>query len=159
LGFDYMFANGFTLGGSVGYMVTSGKSEDKNPDGTSQTEDRPTVDILLFAPRIGMFIAATPKVGVWLRGGITRLAMSVERERETSSGTTIQTTLTTTLVDLTLDPQLVFSPLPHVGITVGPTLDIALSGSAETAGPVSSSAETELSASSYGVTAGLVALF
>jgi hypothetical protein len=160
VGFDYVFGSGFSIGGSLGYMVTSGKSEDTDSDGTSRTQDRPTVDILLFAPRLGMFIGATPKLGIWLRGGITRLAMSAERERDTIDGATIQTTQTLTLVDLTLDPQLVFSPLPHVGITVGPTLDIGLSGSVENSGPnVGSSTETELTTSSYGVTAGLIALF
>jgi hypothetical protein len=161
VGFDYMFGSGFTLGGSLGYMVTSGKSEDKDSEGMARTRDRPTVDIFLFAPRIGMFIAASPKLGIWLRGGITRLALSSESESSSFDGGTIKSTYTLTLVDATLDPQLVFTPVPRVGITVGPTLDIGLSGSVERTGngSVSSSTDTEFNASSYGVTAGLVALF
>lgn len=161
VGFDYMFGNGLTIGGSLGYMVTSGESEDKDSDGTTRTQDRPTVDIFLFAPRLGVFIGATPKLGIWLRGGVTRLALSSERDRPNGDGTMTRSTYTASFVDVTLDPQLVISPVPHVGITVGPTLDIGVSGSAETTGnnSTSTSAETELTASSYGVTAGLVALF
>jgi hypothetical protein len=161
VGFDYMFSNGLTIGGSLSYVVTSGESEDKDSDGTTRTEDRPTVDIFLLAPRLGMFLGATPKLGIWLRGGITRWALSSERDRDNGDGTTTRTTYAATLVAVTLDPQLVISPVPHVGITVGPTLDIGVSGSAETTGSssTSGSVDTELTASSYGVTAGLVAMF
>jgi hypothetical protein len=161
VGVDYMFGNGLTIGGSLGYMVTSGESEDKDSDGTTRTQDRPTVDIFLFAPRLGVFIGATPKLGIWLRGGVTRLGLSSERNRDNGDGTMTRTTSTATFVDVTLDPQLVISPVPHVGITVGPTLDIGVSGSSETSGNTSTSGsvDTELTASSYGVTAGLVALF
>lgn len=161
VGFDYMFGNGLTIGGSLGYMVTSGESEDKDSTGTTRTQDRPTVDIFLFAPRLGVFIGATPNLGIWLRGGVTRLGLSSERDRDNGDGTMTRTTYTATFVDVTLDPQLVISPVPHVGITVGPTLDIGVSGSSETTGntATSSSIDTELNASSYGVTAGLVALF
>jgi hypothetical protein len=159
VGLDYIFAGGFTLGGSLGYMATSGKIESPDSGGVVRSEDTPTVDIFLFAPRLGVFFSASPNLGIWLRGGITRLGLSSESEDfDDINGTTTKFTSTVTLVDLTLDPQLVFSPAPHVGITVGPTIDIGLSGTVENSGS-GGTVENDMTASSYGVTAGLAALF
>jgi hypothetical protein len=163
IAFDYVFKGGFSLGGSLGYMVRSGETEVPATNGSSgtTTQERPTKDILVFSPRLGVFLEGTPKVGVWLRGGITRLVASSERDEVVQNGSlagTIKTETTLSLWDVTLDPQLVLSPVPHVGITIGASLDIGVSGSIkETTG--SASAENDVTASSYGVTAGLIAMF
>ena len=164
IGFDGMFANGVTLGGSLSYLVTSGEHE--SPLGTTQkvTQEDPTTSIFVFAPRVGVMLPATPKVGVWLRGGISRISRSIEsKDIDPQTGAQLTTTSTTTLVNVTLDPQLVISPVPHVGLTVGALLDIGVSGSAEYSYSGTNSAVTSMSndttASSYGVTGGLVAIF
>jgi hypothetical protein len=140
-------------------MVTSGKIETPSENGSTQTTDRPTVDIAVFAPRVGIFLEATPTVAVWLRGGITRLAVSSEIDDvDGFDGSSSKISSTLSFWDLTLDPQLVISPIPHIGITLGVTLDIGLSGELERT--VGSTTKTnDVTASSYGVTSGLVAMF
>lgn len=158
LAFDGMFKNGLTLGGSLSYLVTSSKTEVSQ--GTSKTSsDEPTTSLFLLAARVGVVLPASPAVGVWLRGGVTRISRSTDiREINLSTGEsrTTEDSSTTTLVDLTLDPQLVISPMPHVGITVGAALDIGFAGTQERS---NSTLTHDVTASSYGVTAGLVAIF
>lgn len=159
--FDGMFANGLTLGGSIGYLVASGEHQALSGFSTTQTvkiED-PTASLFVFAPRLGIMIQASPYMGVWLRGGISRLSASTEaREIDDSTGEQLTSTVTSTLtlVNLTLDPQLVFAPVPHVGITLGALLDIGVSGTLERS---TSPQERDYKQSAYGVTGGLVAIF
>lgn len=158
LAFDGMFSNGLTLGGSLSYLVTSGKHESSSGT-TKVSSNDPTTSIFLLAPRIGVVIAASPIIGFWLRGGVTRISRSTDvREINLSTGETSTTdvTSTTTLVDLTLDPQLVISPVPHVGLTLGAALDLGVAGNQETS---NSTVTRDVKASSYGVTAGLAAIF
>ena len=154
---DGMLENGLTLGGSLSYMVVSAKHEVSQ--GTNKvSRDDGSASVFVFAPRIGVMIPASPFVGIWLRGGISRISTSYEVPQfDTSSGAQVATaTSTLTLVDLTLDPQLVINPVPHVGITLGALIDIGLSGSLETSG---TGPTQDVTASSYGVTGGLVAIF
>ena len=163
IGFDGILSGGFTIGGSLSYMVTSGEAKTPAFSGIPESkQDLPTLSYFLFAPRLGVMIPASTTVGVWLRGGITRLSINVEdKDVDPNNGTTITTEQTTTLVDLSLDPQLVISPVPHVGLTVGLSLDIPLSGTAEASGGEFTTAtrEEDITASSYGVTAGLALIF
>jgi hypothetical protein len=159
VGFDGMFESGLTLGGSLSYLVTTGKYETVGSSTNKETHDAPTASIFVLAPRIGVMFAATPSVGVWLRGGISRISISSEVNNvdfDTGEPLTTTSTSTVTLVDLTLDPQLVISPAPHVGFTVGALLDIGVGGTAETSG---STVTHDVKASSYGVSGGLVAIF
>jgi hypothetical protein len=155
---DGMFNNGLTLGGSLSYMVTSGKHESTSGTTKSSTDD-PTLSLFVLAPRIGVMIPASPSVSVWLRGGITRVSASSDShpfDPSTGEALTSHVTSTVTFVDLTLDPQLVISPLPHVGITLGAALDIGVGGTSETS---LSSTTQDIKGSSYGITGGLVAIF
>ncbi|MES1186717.1 MAG: hypothetical protein ABUL60_23080 [Myxococcales bacterium] len=155
---DGMFNSGLTLGGSLSYIVASGKNE-STTGAIKNSMDEPTSSVFILAPRIGVMIPASPKVGVWLRGGITRISVSTDSptfDPQTGAALTGSVTSTNTLVDLALDPQLVISPVPHVGIALGVALDIGLSGTSEVSG---SSFTQDIKASSYGVTGGLVAIF
>jgi hypothetical protein len=157
--FDGMFGNGFTLGGSLSYMVVSGKHEISTGGANKRGLDDGSASIFVFAPRIGVMIPASPFVGVWLRGGVSRISISRDvHPFDGQSGQQLASTVTSTLtlVDITLDPQLVLSPVPHVGITLGALLDIGVSGTAEVSG---STTTQDVKASSYGVTGGLVAIF
>jgi len=155
LAFDGMLSNGLTLGGSLSYLVTSGKHTFSNANGAETSTDSPTSSIFVLAPRIGVVIAATDTLGVWLRGGITRIAVS--NDTPASAGGEAST-LTTTFVDLTLDPQLLISPLPHVALTLGPIFEIGLGGGMSgAAGNVDTTADWK--ATAYGVTSGLAAIF
>jgi hypothetical protein len=151
---DGMFGNGLTLGGSVSYMVVSGKHEVADSISTKSSQDDGSASVFIFAPRVGVVIPASPFVGIWLRAGVSRISISQDGPNNSETGTSA--TFTRTLVDLTLDPQLVITPMPHVGITLGALLDVGVSGTDEVTG----STETrDVKSSSYGVTGGLVAIF
>lgn len=161
LGFDGMFANGLTLGGSISYLVASSEHQAFTTfNGTSTvTVKDPTVSTFVLAPRLGVMIQASRILGVWLRGGISRISMSTEAygvDPDTGEQLSTSRTSTLTMVDVTLDPQLVFTPVPHVGLTLGAALDIGVSGGYEDA---DGSQERDFTQSSYGVTGGLVAIF
>jgi hypothetical protein len=162
--FDGMLGNGLTLGGSISYFVASGEQE--SPDlgsGAIRKQDTPTSSVFLLAPRLGVMLQASPKIGVWLRGGVTRVSMSTEEEEtDPDTGQTFVDTNTITMVDITLDPQLVFAPVPHVGILLGAAVDMGVSGTIErtnSIGGTSVKEEDGFTATSYGVTAGLAAIF
>jgi hypothetical protein len=165
LAIDGMFANGFTLGGSLSYMVTSGEHEyvefngSSNSGTTKSKVQDPASSVFILAPRLGVMIPASPFVAVWLRGGISRISISTEQQLfdiDTGAALTSTVTNTDTLVNLTLDPQLVITPVPRVGITFGALLDIGVGGTSETS--VSSTVH-DIKESAYGVTGGLVAIF
>ena len=163
--FDGMFSNGFTLGGSLGYVVMSGKHEE--PDFTSSgsiatskhSVDDATIAVFVFAPRLGVMITPTPTLGIWLRGGITRVSAATDGNTGSDiDGNPVSRSTTVTLLAVTLDPQLVFVPVPRVGITLGPVLDIGASGSVDvTEGSTTDSRDVKMS--SFGVAGGLALIF
>jgi hypothetical protein len=160
LGFDGRFSNGLTLGGSISYLVQNSKRETQSgTNGSTISRDAPTATVFVFAPRIGVLFEASPKVSVWLRGGLTRVSYSLEDDTPTgTSGATTTSTDTTTVLAVTAEPMLVFTPVPHIGITLAGTLDFGASGSEETT-TGSMSESHDYKASSYGVNAGIAALF
>lgn len=160
LSLDGRFSNGFTIGGSLSYIVQSGKHDTAGTaSGSKMSVDDPTATYFLFAPRVGVMFEASPTVSVWLRGGITRVSASLEDTgTNPNTGASTSASETLTVLAVTADPQLVFTPIPHVGILLGATLDIGASGTDETNfGGTSESHDYK--ASSYGVNAGLAALF
>ncbi len=144
---DGIFDNGFTLGGSLGAMASSGKS-----GGESSLA---SLSGALFAVRAGYF-AATRNVGFWLRGGFTYVSAS--GEVPASGGASSSTTATVTSWNLTLDPQLVLIAAPRVGITLGPLFDIPIGGT-DTITRGAESVERDYRSSAFGVTAGATAIF
>jgi len=157
LAFDGMFASGFTLGGSLSYMTVSGKTQAPTGTGGQLVRDDPTSSIFVLAARAGVVLPASKLVGIWLRGGFSRISRSTDfKIADPGVGITTTIVTTSTLVNVTLDPQLIINPFPHVGITFGALLDIPLGGSVES---TSFAATHDLTASSYGATSGLLAIF
>jgi hypothetical protein len=158
---DGMLASGLTLGGSLSYVVSSGEEDFIIANGGKVKIEDPTRSVFVLAPRIGFMFQASSIVGVWLRGGVSRISASTE-SRPIASSTTGQQSeqivkSTATLVDLTFDPQLVIAPLPHVGFTLGGVLDIGVGGSIESTNGTTTQTR-DIKQSSYGLTAGLVAI-
>ncbi len=131
VGLDYGVGAGFTLGGSLGYASSDGKTETKletrATGATSTTEHGPETSALLFAPRVG-WLSVSGRIGVWLRGGITY--WSTESEQDLSGGGKVTTSANG--VALSVDPTLLILPIDHVALTVSVTLDAPLSGTTKT---------------------------
>jgi hypothetical protein len=164
-----------TLGGSVGFMVTGGSSKTTtrplSGGGAEMTSERDYPDSTAFmvTPRIGVIVPVGPRGALWLRGGFTYYHSTTESTSPTSSSTSATTVKTTTDVDgtaLTFDPVLVLFPIDHVGITLGPVLDIGIDGSSESSQSSSGSFATpppsikgDLKQSNYGGAAGMLVFF
>jgi len=165
--FDMIFDGGFSIGGALSYMTSSGKLE---PQGMQPGADLPDGSVFLFAPRAGVMIEASSGVGLWLRGGFTRTSISSSTPVVINGSTFTENDALTTW-DFSLDPALVLVPAPHVAITISGLLEVGVSGteSAHVDGltqfnpqgstSTSTDLEEQYSNVNYGVTAGLVALF
>jgi hypothetical protein len=97
----------------------------------SRERERRTWTAFTISPRIGFVVALSPSLAIWAKGGISYASVSFGKDP-------------ITWTELSLDPMLAFFPIPHVGLLVGPAVDIGLS---------SSKNSTKLS--TYGVSAGL----
>jgi hypothetical protein len=155
VGFDYLPIDGLTVGGSVGFFSASGEVE-QEVNGVSQTQDTATLNAFLFAPRVGYAFMFTPMFGIWPRGGITFLSMTSEDEDGSPQTSASR-------FALTLEVPFVIAPVPHVGFTFAPTLDLGLTGSNEVTTindmGVETSVESDVTATDLGIQAGLFVFF
>ena len=174
LSIDGFVAPNVTLGGSVGFISISGSAKasvkSTGSPGTSSSSDRdfPDTTAFIVSPRIGGVVMAGERVAFWLRGGITYFHSSSESTTTQPSGINGMTSVTTTTTSdgtaLTIDPQIVILPADHVGLTIGPAIDVGLGGSTETKttpAPTSlaSPPAADSKISSYGAAAGLLVFF
>jgi hypothetical protein len=160
LAFDVVLDIGLSLGGSLGYVASvDGESTIESNSSADQPRELPDQSISVFAPRLGLMLRPLENVGVWLRGGITRIGTSETVTFSSAAGSTRQH-WDATLWQLSLDPQLVLVAAPRVAITVSALLDLGLSGTVESRREGDSAVfDTDLKSSAYGVSAGLAAIF
>lgn len=153
LAFDAVIGTGFTIGGSVGYSRYSASADYDSsvPLGPTPNVDRATW-ALLVQPRLGYVLAASPVISVWLRAGVFIL-------RENTKAEASDDELEQSAFGLVLDPMLVVSPIPHVGLLLGPQLDFGLTGGVTLTTNGRESPELDHTRSSYGVSAGVALLF
>jgi hypothetical protein len=156
LGLDFTVANNLSLGGSIAF-VSRGGSGEASQQTASISVDSPSITAFAFAPRVGYILALNPLIGFWFKGGVTYFS---HKETTTLSGGGSSTTHTSTLsgFSLNLEPELVVTPVPHFGLTVGPVADIALSGNdhEEDTGANSMSNDVSTKISNYGVIFGIL---
>jgi hypothetical protein len=123
IGLDFTLGD-LTLGGSAAFAVSGNTS------------------LLHLAPRVGVLMPLSEGVALWLRGGLSLNQTSIDSEEAT-----------VTLLALSLDPQIILSPSPAWGVTLGLGLDIPLSG---TFTSDFSGESVDFTVSDYGLNAGLV---
>ena len=163
--------NGLTLGGTVGFYSSTGDLEVDDVD-ESEIPETPEQSGYFFGPRLGYLLRASPTVQLWFRGGLAYYSQTRRTEEPSFTGSCtamVAVEETENMTAFSVDPVLVWEPVAHVGITVGPVLDLGLSGEWELEGSGSCSSgssidTTEMSGkaeqtySNYGVTAGLALL-
>ncbi len=163
VGFDYVLFPNVTVGGDIVVFFTLGgnNSTDTTPvaGGTvTASNDNPSSFVFGVAPRAGYVLALSDLFSLWLRGG---LSYYVATSKTTNAGTTV--TSSTNQGALDLDPQLVITPIPHLGITAGLTADIPLAGGHSQETDLNTGLSRTNSASSsvffFGATAGLLGYF
>jgi hypothetical protein len=148
LGMDGVVGPGFTFGGSLGYSMFDATAR---TTGTGVATDNSPVGVTVFTvvPRLGVLLAPSRYLGVWLRGGVGYTSLKLARPSQDVSANSW---------DLVLDPMLVVTPLPHVGLLVGPSLNFGLAGTEESPDAPAGGTFTN-TWSSYGVSAGIALLF
>lgn len=119
LTFDGFVTDGISLGGTLG--VTSQSVEIDPPVGMNQ--DGPSETAVIVGGRIGYGHMFSDTVGIWPKLGLTYFTDSLEDD----DGDEIDISG----LALSADVMLVIAPVPHFGFTIGPVLDLGLTGSTE----------------------------
>jgi len=154
VGGDYFVIDGLSLGAAIGLIHTS-SSEELEMDGTSIEEDGPSMTGFLIYPRVGYALMFQDNLGFWPRGGITYASASSTFELPNDD----EVKQSQSALALSLEALFVFSPVPHVAFTGGPTLDLGLSGSYENDPAVGDTVEQDIKATDIGLQLGITAFF
>lgn len=154
LSVDRRWGNGFSLGLVFSYAARSSVQSSTGTD-----YDLPSSDSLLFGARGGWMVPLAGNVALWLRGGPT---VGLRSGSELTAEPGELRTVTTRHWALSLEPQLVFMPLRHLGLSFGAAVDLGFDGESKVAyagGPEPQLTRMQETVSTYGFTAGLLALF
>jgi hypothetical protein len=156
LSLDARLSSGLSLGMTFSYAVHGAERSFGDP-GTDET--LPSRESVLIGPRVGWLRPLSRGVALWLRGGPT-WARHSEADSTSEPGETL------TLVDrywaMSLEPQLLFMPLSHVGFSVGGAFDLGLGGEHEVSyrgGLAPEVMRNSATMTTYGMSIGLFALF
>jgi hypothetical protein len=143
-GFDYFFLNHWSLGGSLGFSTSNAaRSRYDTRDRVTDRRGERDQSLFIIAPRFGYALKLSEVIAIWPRGGFTVYMQSERDDRR----------IRESALALTLEFQLVITPLPHFGITVGPVLDFGVAGSRDRDNP--NDPEYNLRQHSLGIAVGL----
>jgi hypothetical protein len=156
LAFDYKFPMRLTVGGSVFGEFTLGSGQSTvNRNGIETDVPGPTYTLFGFAPRVGYILSISDLFAFWPRGGIEYVSLNVKSPNQGNPNISDSTTYSQWALDA--EGMFVITPLPHVGITVGPVVDIPIGGSTSfTAAGSGVTTSTNLTLFHIGATAGLL---
>ena len=122
LGFDWLPIENLTVGGVTWLYTQLSASETLTPaNGPSKSNDQGKVTYWGIAPRVGYIFPINHMLSAWPRAGI-------EYHNASTSSVNGSGTATTTQLSALGEVQLVISPWNHFGFTVGPTIDVPISG-------------------------------
>ena len=157
IGIDFFPIDGLSVGGSITYVSESGETETEGPAG-NQSQDLDPASGFLISPRVGYGLMFNDVFGIWPRAGITYFTASSENKNDAGQ-TTSESNVNGLAV--TLEVPLILSPVDHVAFTIGPTLDIPLSGGSETdpTDPAQATRESDVKFMDIGLNAGLLVWF
>jgi hypothetical protein len=154
LNFDVFLGPGISLGGGLMYQHVS--HSQPAAAGSTTSYDSST-GIYLFAPRVGFGIPINENFAIWPRLGLAYYY--TKGETTTTNAGVEQTSKNTTGVwYTTLDAMLMISPVQHVAISVGPSLDVLIGGPTTTRDGVGTPSD-DTSQYSIGLRTGLTAWF
>jgi len=155
LSFDAFLGPGVSIGGSLMYDHYSTSYKNNGVE----DPDKPSTGLWLFSPRVGFAYMFTPEVGIWPRAGITYVHTSTDSSStNTTTGAVTNRSESAGALYYTMDVNLVLAPVPHVGFTVGPTLDYLLSTS-QSSSPPQTNPESNQKELALGFQAGFFAWF
>jgi hypothetical protein len=157
LGADYFVIDSLSIGAALGIVHSSSSNEIEQGNNSLET-DGPSQTGFLIYPRVGYALMFQDNFGFWPRGGLTYASASSTQEANDEDEDDSETSQSA--LAFSLEALFVFSPVPHVAFTGGPTLDLGLSGSYENdpGGPAPTN-EFDIKATDIGLQLGITAFF
>jgi hypothetical protein len=132
LAFDYVLGTGITIGGSA--WIFTNVSASQNSGGASMSTDRPKATYWGLAPRLGCVLPLGDILAIWPRTGVEYGEISFGSGGSvTVNGNPVSIgggSINQLAVDL--DVLLVVTPVRHLGLTIGPSVGIPLTGKVDT---------------------------
>jgi hypothetical protein len=160
IAFDWIPLRHLTLGGALWAYVQLNATDSVSPaGGSSKSTDQPKVTYWGIAPRIGYVVALGEVVSLWPRAGI---------EYHNVSASSVNGSVSPSVDQFAIDAEvmLVISPWNHFGFTVGPTIDVPISGKSTSASATGTGTTGPATATSFdsamfqvGVSAGMLGHF
>ncbi|MBX3225966.1 MAG: hypothetical protein KIT84_29680 [Labilithrix sp.] len=160
--FDFTIIPHLTLGAALafGFGLGGSTSEERSTGPNSSVTvkvDAPTYTAIGLAPRVGYIIPLGEHLALWPRGGFSFYSLSAKVETSVANAPR-EISVTDTLFALDLDAQLAIIPVEHFLITVGPMLNIPVSGNrsiSTTAGANTTTIDRDISVLHFGIHAGI----
>ena len=141
---DFVVLRRFTIGTDVLASFTLGGDAKKKGE-------KPSVSLLGVAPHVGYVLAPNSIIAFWPRAGITYYALTEENAALSS---------THRQLSFSVAAHLVVTPFPHLGVTMGPSMDVPITGKVVTRdGVTGASVESPSTAFHVGFSAGLLVYF
>ncbi|HMJ15164.1 MAG TPA: hypothetical protein VK524_27305 [Polyangiaceae bacterium] len=149
LGFDYLVTDGLSVGGALWLTTESTETEISGGDST----DDGSLTTFYINPRVGYAYAIDDTFAIWPRAGVAFATAS----GDTGDG---EVDISANSLQLTLEGNVVISPMEHFAIIGGPFLDLGLSGSRELdAGSATETQEIDMKFTTFGIAAGIAGYF
>lgn len=162
LAFDYSVGGGLTVGGAVTLFFTLSAEDETKTGSRSQSNDAGKTTVLGIAPRIGYVLPLGEVVAFWPRLGFSYIHAKYETPERTTLGVTSSSSASFGQWGLHVEPMFVIAPVRHFAFTLGPVVDLPLSGTRKTettTGSTTRSEERDASQLHIGLTAGLLGWF
>ncbi len=155
LGLDYSVTSNITLGGNLFFTLPLSHSQSQTRNNTTTTTDEATTNAFGIGVRGGYIASIAPKISFW-----GRLGLSYTREGTTTPqqvGNDVHSSLSQ--VALAIEPLFVIHLTSHLGFTVGPVIDVPLSGNLHqelVIGNMTVSSDNASSQFHFGISGGLI---
>lgn len=156
LAFDFLPIESLTIGGSIGFLTSSGQVESTN----GATRDTATITAFALTPRVGYALMLTDGIYFWPRLGVTYFSLNSKTNPQPTvppAPPATESSDTTTGFAINIEPAFVFSFVSHFGISVIPVADIPLAGS--NSQDPQTQPDSTIKVRNFGLTVGILGYF
>jgi hypothetical protein len=122
VGGHYFVIPNLSIGATLGFQ-TAGGSTTREVRGVSTTVDHPSQLGFVFLPKVGYALMLNNMLGFWFRGGPGFISWSTSGPNDDNA------TETDTYWFLSLDANLVITPVQYIGFYAGPQFNMSFAGS------------------------------
>jgi hypothetical protein len=159
---DFVVIPHLTIGGTLAFAFSLGGSTETETRNNNQTvtvkNDSPSNSVIALGPRVGYIIPMGDILAFWLRGGFSFYSLRRTQEDRDNNGAVERDTTKVSAFSLDLDPQLCIVPLEHFFFSVGPQINIPLTGTVSqerVRGATTTTVDNDLTLWNFGIAASL----